>query len=117
MLMSNGFKSDKKGTDIIPQAATPSDETSEEEEMLEKYDEAYGEMSQRPEGDYACPGEAVLASADPNNFRNFMIHNTVASFASLGVTMLLTSGLPLKNKVIMLILSQNWEGPTLVPTT
>ncbi|XP_028770443.1 uncharacterized protein LOC114727841 [Neltuma alba] len=55
--------------------------------------------------DYACPGEAVLASADPASFRYFIIHSTVAFVASLGVTLLLISGLPLKNKVVMWMLS------------
>ncbi|KAI9078528.1 hypothetical protein K1719_039466 [Acacia pycnantha] len=56
-------------------------------------------------GDQSCPGEAILASRDPEDFRCFIIHNTIAFVASLGVALLLISGLPLKNKVMMWMLS------------
>ncbi|KAI9112776.1 hypothetical protein K1719_016279 [Acacia pycnantha] len=48
---------------------------------------------------YACPGKAMLASNDPDHFRSFIMHNTVAFETSIGITMLLISGLPLKNKI------------------
>ncbi|KAI9070768.1 hypothetical protein K1719_047269 [Acacia pycnantha] len=54
---------------------------------------------------YACPGKAMLASNDPDHFRSFIMHNTVAFETSIGITMLLISGLPLKNKVVMWVLS------------
>ncbi|XP_028807409.1 ankyrin repeat-containing protein At5g02620-like [Neltuma alba] len=49
----------------------------------------------------ACPGEAMLASRYPYDFRIFVIYNTISFVASLGVTLLLVSGVPLKNKVVM----------------
>ncbi|XP_054782115.1 uncharacterized protein LOC129289384 [Prosopis cineraria] len=57
------------------------------------------------EGGRACPGQAMLASTLPDEFRYFIINNTVAFMASLGATLLLISGLPLKNKVVMWVLS------------
>ncbi|KAK4268803.1 hypothetical protein QN277_022041 [Acacia crassicarpa] len=56
-------------------------------------------------GDQACPGKAIFAFEDRGNFRYFIINNTIAFIASLGVTLLLISGLPLKNKVVMWMLS------------
>ncbi|XP_028773579.1 ankyrin repeat-containing protein At2g01680-like [Neltuma alba] len=47
--------------------------------------------------DEACPGEAMLASREPDAFRIFVIYNTISFVASLGVTLLLVSGVPLKN--------------------
>ncbi|KAI9089918.1 hypothetical protein K1719_028888 [Acacia pycnantha] len=55
--------------------------------------------------DYACPGHSVLASRDTDEFSYFILNNTVAFVASLGVTLLLISGLPLQNKVVMWTLS------------
>ncbi|KAK4268804.1 hypothetical protein QN277_022042 [Acacia crassicarpa] len=162
MLMSNGLKSDKKETDMNPQAAA----TSEAAEGTGKkrwrkmvkhmgkwfkhngewLEETRGNLSTvatvistmtfqsvlNPPGgfiqqgihdsnntsssspleclevkrDQACPGDAIRAFRDPNgNFRDLIIYNTIAFVASLGVTLLLISGLPLKNKVVMWMLS------------
>ncbi|XP_028770441.1 uncharacterized protein LOC114727839 [Neltuma alba] len=57
------------------------------------------------EDDYASPGKAVLAFRDSDKFRYFIIHNTVALVPSLGVNLLLISGLPLKNKIVIWMLS------------
>ncbi|XP_058746641.1 ankyrin repeat-containing protein BDA1-like [Vicia villosa] len=50
-------------------------------------------------------GTAVLAYAWPNKFIKFMAYNTTSFFSSLGVVLLLISGFPLKNKVMMWILT------------
>ncbi|KAK4269240.1 hypothetical protein QN277_022426 [Acacia crassicarpa] len=161
MLRSNGFKSDKKETEMNLQAAATSDATEEAGKKcwrkMVRYmgkwfkhnGEWLGEMrgnlstvatvistmtfqsvlnppggfiqqgihdsnntSSSPleclevKGDQACPGDAMRVFRDPDgNFRYFIIHNTIAFFASVGVTLLLISGLPLKNKVVMWTLS------------
>lgn len=46
-------------------------------------------------------GTAVLAYAWTNDFLNFMTFNTTSSFSSLCVVLLLISGFPLKNKVMI----------------
>ncbi|KAI9078580.1 hypothetical protein K1719_039518 [Acacia pycnantha] len=160
MLMSNGFKSDKKETNMNPQAAATGDAAEEAgkkcwrkmvrhmgkwfEHNGKWLEEMRGNLSTvaivistmtfqsvlnppggfvqqgihdsntsssspldclEVKGDQACPGEAILASRNPEDFRYFIIHNTIAFVASLGVTLLLISGLPLKNKVVMWMLS------------
>jgi hypothetical protein len=50
-------------------------------------------------------GTAVLAYAWPHQFIKFMTYNTTSFFSSLGVVLLLISGFPLKNKVMMWILT------------
>ncbi|KAK4259571.1 hypothetical protein QN277_005888 [Acacia crassicarpa] len=162
MLMNNGFKSDKKETDMNPQAAATSDaaeETGKKKKCWRKMvkhmgkwfkhngewlEEMRGNLStvatvistmtfqsvlnppggfiqqgihdsnntsssfldcSEVMGDLACPGQAILAFGYQEAFRDFVIHNTIAFVASLGVTLLLISGLPLKNKVVMWMLS------------
>lgn len=50
-------------------------------------------------------GTAVLAYAWPHEFIKFMTYNTISFFWSLGVVLLLISGFPLKNKVMMWVLT------------
>jgi hypothetical protein len=50
-------------------------------------------------------GTAVLAYASPHEFVKFMTYNTISFFSSLGVVLLLISGFPLKNKVMMWVLT------------
>ncbi|KAK2401412.1 hypothetical protein P8452_08126 [Trifolium repens] len=50
-------------------------------------------------------GTAVLAYAWPHEFIKFMTYNTTSFFSFLGVVLLLSSGFPLKNKIMMLILT------------
>lgn len=50
-------------------------------------------------------GTAVLAYAWPHEFIKFMTYNTISFFSSLGVVLLLISGFPLKNKVMMWVLT------------
>ncbi|CAI8602748.1 unnamed protein product [Vicia faba] len=50
-------------------------------------------------------GTAVLAYAWPHEFIKFMTYNTTSFFSSLGVVLLLISGFPLKNKVMMWVLT------------
>ncbi|XP_028770344.1 ankyrin repeat-containing protein At5g02620-like [Neltuma alba] len=61
--------------------------------------------SSSPGAGNGSPGQAVLAFGPRNDFLFFIIPNTVAFVASLGVILLLISGLPLKNKVVMWMLS------------
>lgn len=48
---------------------------------------------------------AVLAYAWPQKFMRFMAYNTTSFLSSLGVLLLLISGFPLKNKVMMWLLT------------
>ncbi|KAJ1416851.1 PGG domain [Sesbania bispinosa] len=50
-------------------------------------------------------GTAVLAYARMHHFLDFMIANNISFFSSLGVLLLLISGLPLNNKVMMWMLT------------
>ncbi|XP_028786838.1 ankyrin repeat-containing protein ITN1-like [Neltuma alba] len=52
-----------------------------------------------------CPGQAISSFHSPGCFECFVIFNTVSFMSSLGVTVLLVSGVPLKNKVVIRILS------------
>lgn len=58
------------------------------------------------ENSFGCPGDSLLVSrGSADDFRQFIYYNTVAFAASMGVTLLLISGLPLKNRFVMLIFS------------
>ncbi|KAI9078557.1 hypothetical protein K1719_039495 [Acacia pycnantha] len=109
MLMSNGFKSDKKETDVNPQEAATGDSAAEEAGKKKCWRKMVKTSSPlkclKEEGYLACPGEAILAFRRGEDFLYFIIPNTIAFVASLGVTLLLISGLPLKNKVVMWMLS------------
>ena len=48
-----------------------------------------------------CPGEAVLAISYTDNYYYFQIFNTISFIASLSITLLLVSGIPLDNKFQM----------------
>ncbi|XP_004495279.1 uncharacterized protein [Cicer arietinum] len=50
-------------------------------------------------------GTAVLAYAWPHEFVQSMTYNTTSFFSSLGVVLLLISGFPIKNKVMMWVLT------------
>ncbi|XP_028752078.1 serine/threonine-protein phosphatase 6 regulatory ankyrin repeat subunit B-like [Neltuma alba] len=52
----------------------------------------------------ACPGEAMLASRNPDGFQHFVFCNTMSFIVSLCIALLLVSGVPLKNKLVMWIL-------------
>ncbi|XP_028793207.1 ankyrin repeat-containing protein ITN1-like [Neltuma alba] len=52
----------------------------------------------------ACPGEAMLASRNPDGFQDFVFCNTMSFIVSLCIALLLVSGVPLKNKLVMWIL-------------
>ncbi|KAK4269120.1 hypothetical protein QN277_022317 [Acacia crassicarpa] len=53
----------------------------------------------------SCPGEAMLAHRYPNMFNRFITYNTISFVASLCVALLLVSGVPLKQRVVMWMLS------------
>ncbi|RDX70685.1 Ankyrin repeat-containing protein, partial [Mucuna pruriens] len=53
----------------------------------------------------ACPGKPVLLTAEPDYFQSFVMFNSISFVASLSITLLLVSGIPLKNEVTMGILS------------
>ncbi|XP_028752071.1 uncharacterized protein LOC114711809 [Neltuma alba] len=51
------------------------------------------------------PGEAMLAYSNEEYFRPFIMYNTICFVASLCVAFLLVSGLPLKHRFVMWMLS------------
>ncbi|XP_057452998.1 uncharacterized protein LOC130744853 [Lotus japonicus] len=53
-----------------------------------------------------CPGEAVMAVVyEEEVYTNFLICNTVSFIASLTVCLLLVSGIPLKHRLVIWVLS------------
>nr|AFK44357.1 unknown [Lotus japonicus] len=52
-----------------------------------------------------CPGEAVMAVVYEKVYTNFLICNTVSFIASLTVCLLLVSGIPLKHRLVIWVLS------------
>ncbi|XP_057455118.1 uncharacterized protein LOC130746496 [Lotus japonicus] len=52
-----------------------------------------------------CPGEAVLAVVNEDDYSLFLTFNTISFISSLSVCLLLVSGIPLKHRVIIWILS------------
>ncbi|KAK4269179.1 hypothetical protein QN277_022371 [Acacia crassicarpa] len=53
----------------------------------------------------SCPGKAMLAYRNPCCFGCFLMNNTISFIASLGVLLLLVSGIPLKHRFVMWMLS------------
>ncbi|KAI9119744.1 hypothetical protein K1719_009133 [Acacia pycnantha] len=53
----------------------------------------------------SCPGKAMLAYRDPHNFEKFIMYNTISFAVSLIVVLLLVSGVPLRDKVVVRLLS------------
>ncbi|KAI9119907.1 hypothetical protein K1719_009296 [Acacia pycnantha] len=53
----------------------------------------------------SCPGEAILSHRDPYSFDQFITYNTISFVASLRVALLLVSGVPLKHRFVMWMLS------------
>ncbi|KAI9119736.1 hypothetical protein K1719_009125 [Acacia pycnantha] len=60
-----------------------------------------------------CPGRALLAYLNPNGYDIFIACNTISFFASMIVVLLLVSGVPLKHRFVLRILS---AGMTLAVT-
>ncbi|XP_008229185.1 PREDICTED: uncharacterized protein LOC103328566 [Prunus mume] len=56
-------------------------------------------------GEKCFPGSSVVATVLKDDFFLFVIFNTVSFIASLSVTLLLVGGFPLRNRVIMWLLS------------
>ncbi|KAI9119872.1 hypothetical protein K1719_009261 [Acacia pycnantha] len=52
-----------------------------------------------------CPGEAVSSFHHRDEFLGYVICNTICFMSSLSVTLLLVSGLPMKNKAVIWLLS------------
>lgn len=52
-----------------------------------------------------CPGEAVSSYNFVHGFLPYVICNTISFISSLSVTLLLVSGIPMKNKVLIWLLS------------
>lgn len=52
-----------------------------------------------------CPGEAVSSFVTEIWFLRYIICNTICFISSLGVTLLLVSGVPMKNKALIWLLS------------
>ncbi|KAK4269140.1 hypothetical protein QN277_022334 [Acacia crassicarpa] len=52
-----------------------------------------------------CPGEAMFGYVYPVDFRNFITFNTISFVASLCVALLLVSGVPLKHRFVLWMLS------------
>lgn len=57
------------------------------------------------QNDICFAGTSVVGSGFPENFLSFMTFNIVSFIASLSVTLLLVGGFPLRNRVIMWLLS------------
>ncbi|KAI9119743.1 hypothetical protein K1719_009132 [Acacia pycnantha] len=53
----------------------------------------------------ACPGKALLYYTVTDEFGDFIVYNTISFVASMMVVLLLVSGVPLKHKVVMRVLS------------
>ncbi|XP_028752080.1 uncharacterized protein LOC114711819 [Neltuma alba] len=52
-----------------------------------------------------CPGEAVSSFHSQSLFLEYVIYNTISFISSLSVTLLLISGVPMKNKALIWLLS------------
>ncbi|XP_054814062.1 ankyrin repeat-containing protein At5g02620-like [Prosopis cineraria] len=57
------------------------------------------------DGNTYCPGEAISFLRLPDDFQQYLIFLTVSFYSSLGVTLLLVSGFPMKNKAVIWLLS------------
>ncbi|KAI9119924.1 hypothetical protein K1719_009313 [Acacia pycnantha] len=53
----------------------------------------------------SCPGKAMLAYREPHRFEKFIMYNTISFAVSLIVVLLLVSGVPLRDKVVVRLLS------------
>ncbi|XP_028793215.1 uncharacterized protein LOC114748918 [Neltuma alba] len=81
---------------------TTSSNTSRDEGPLGCYHDP-GDNHSRGLG--ACPGQALLAHRDPGYFGEFITYNTISFVASLCVALLLVSGVPLKHRFVLWLLS------------
>ncbi|XP_028752074.1 uncharacterized protein LOC114711812 [Neltuma alba] len=52
-----------------------------------------------------CPGEALSSFSSQDMFLEYVIFNTISFISSLSVTLLLVSGVPMKNKALIWLLS------------
>ncbi|XP_028752066.1 serine/threonine-protein phosphatase 6 regulatory ankyrin repeat subunit B-like [Neltuma alba] len=52
-----------------------------------------------------CPGQAMFAYRNPDSFGEFLTYNTISFVASLCVALLLVSGVPLKHRFVLWLLS------------